>query len=367
MAIKTSPTLDLFTAYPMLATHLPYLPLATLPTPVQQASTFASCHNIGSLHIKRDDQSAALYGGNKTRKLGFLLGAAQAAGAKSVLTFGAAGSNHALATALYARECGMKAALVLGPQHNSPHVRENIQAMVQAEAILCPCSWEDSAATAAARFHKLWKQDGTPPYVIPPGGSSPSGTLGFVNAAYELRQQIDDGILPEPDLLYAASGTMGTCIGLALGLRALGMKTKVMAIRVTTEPYTGMERANTLFTVVNALLHRADAKFPAAGLQQQYFDIRDEFFGQDYALYTPEGIAAIQIAEEELSLSLEGTYTGKTFAGLVADASSGLLRDKNVLFWNTYNGKMAETTAAQFSYEKLPAMLRTFFETTILP
>jgi len=348
--------------YPALAEHIPYLPLAVLPTPIREYAGIAQQHQMKSLHIKCDNESGVLYGGNKTRKLGFLLGAARARRAKSVITFGAAGSNHALATALYARECGMKAILILGPQHNSHHVRENLQAMYQADAILRPCSWKDTIATTAAAFHEAWQRDGTAPYIIPPGGSSPLGALGFVNAACELHQQIESGILPEPDVIYAASGTMGTCIGLALGCCALGMKTKVMAVRVTTEPYTGMERAERLFRGANRMLRQADPQFPVCGLAADRFEIRDEFFGEDYALHTPEGIAAVKFAQQAFGVHLEGAYTGKALSGLLADASSGRLENKRALFWNTYHGGMPQLPETDFSYERLPIMLQYYFE-----
>jgi 1-aminocyclopropane-1-carboxylate deaminase/D-cysteine desulfhydrase-like pyridoxal-dependent ACC family enzyme len=362
MSHESSSIIELFANCPALQACIPYMPLATLPTTIQDAPAFARQHGMASLHIKRDDQSGTLYGGNKTRKLGFLLTAARERGARSVITFGAAGSNHALATALYARECGMGAALILGPQHNSDHVRENIRAMYLSGATLCPCAWKDTVRTATSVFHRLWEQDGSTPYVIPPGGSSPAGTLGFVNAAYELKRQCDDGIVPEPDILYVASGTMGTCIGLALGLSAAGMNTKVMAIRVTTEPYTGMQRAKMLFGAVRALLTEGDATFARCNLCPSHFEIRDEFFGRDYALYTKEGIAAMDTAKEELGLSLEGTYTGKTFAGLLADASAGRLQDKHVLFWNTYNGGAPDGMEGEFDCRMLPVMLQEYFE-----
>ena len=283
-------------------------------------------------------------------------------GAKSVITFGAAGSNHALATALYARECGMNAVLILGPQHNSFHVHENLQAMYEAGAILRPCSWKNTIGATVKIFHEVWKQDGVPPYVIPPGGSSPTGVLGFVNAVCELHQQVEAGLLPEPDLIYVASGTMGTCIGLALGINALGMKSRVMAIRVTTEPYTGMTRAQRLFRSANQMLRCADPQFPACVLSSDRFVIRDEFFGEEYALHTPEGIAAVKFAEETLHLRLEGTYTGKAFAGLRADASAEELKDKNVLFWNSYHGGAPKLSAGTFSHTCLPALLQGYFE-----
>ena len=367
MTCADNAEIDLFQAYPALLPQIPYLPLAALPTPLQTVHEFAGQHHIGGLHIKRDDQSSSLYGGNKTRKLGFLLAAARERGARTVITFGAAGSNHALATALHAHEQGLKALLVLGPQHNSHHVRLNLRAMRQAGATLQPCHWKETAAVAAKRFHEIWRQDGAPPYGIPPGGSSPVGVLGFVNAAFELGRQVAAGNLPEPDLLYVASGTMGTCVGLALGLHALGMKTRVMAVRVTQAPYTSMTHANALFDAANALLRRADASFPLCQLDDARFCIRDEYFGRDYAWFTPEGMAAIDIAQTHLSMTLEGAYTGKAFAALLGDAASGMLRNSNVVFWNTYSGGAPHACNVPFDYCALPEALHTYFVSPTQP
>ncbi len=358
--------LALFEAFPALAQRLPYIPLATTPTPVQQADAFAREHGLGGLFIKRDDLSSAIYGGNKTRKLGFLLGAAKQQGARSVITFGAAGSNHALATAVFCQRMGLNATLVLGPQHNSHHVRGNLRAMYESGAALHPCPWRDTATTTVRCFYHHWEQDGRPPYVIPPGGSSPVGALGFVNAAFELARQIDAGQLPAPDVIYVASGTMGTCMGLALGLSALQMNTQVMAVRVTHEPFTGMTRAHALFNATNALLRQQTTAFPACTLTASRFVIREEFFGRDYALFTPTGMAAIDTAAAQLDIALEGVYTGKAFAALLADAAAGHLRDKCVVFWNTYSGGPPQTTAP-FDHTALPKALHTYFTSDTQP
>ena len=117
--------LPLFDAYPALRENIPYEPVAQLPTEVgrlEHVSEELGCE----IWMKCDDRSGILYGGNKVRKLGFLLGAARADGCKTVLTFGAAGSNHALATAIYARELGLRAISMLVPQPNAHSVQRNL-------------------------------------------------------------------------------------------------------------------------------------------------------------------------------------------------------------------------------------------------
>ncbi len=348
---------------------MPYLSLAALPTPVESHADFAKAHGMGAFYIKRDDRTHPYYGGNKVRKLGFLLAHAKQNGYPTVMTFGGAGSNHALATALFAQKLGMRALLVLGPQHNSRHVGANLLASLKTNATLFPCDWKDTSATAARAVHLAWKADGMPPFIIPSGGSSPLGTLGYVNAALELHRQVQEGILPVPDLLYVTSGTMGTCVGLTLGLRLAGMNTRVMGVRVTKAPYTSLERAKTLFKTTNLLLQQGDHAISLFPWEEARFSLRDDFFGGDYALFTPEGVAAVQCARQEVALQLEGTYTGKTFAALLADAATGRLAGKNVLFWNTYAGDdtSLSRSAEKGDWHDLPEPLHRYFAEPVQP
>lgn len=352
-----------------LVFNLPYLPLASLPTPVSAHPGAAADYGLAGLFVKHDEQTRPYYGGNKVRKLGFLLAHAKANAFPAVLTFGGAGSNHALATAVYARELGMRALLVLGPQHNSRHVRANLLCALAAQAALYPCDWKDTATVTAQAVHDAWHADGRAPFIIPPGGSSPLGTVGYVNAAFELRQQIAEGALPEPDAVYVASGTMGTCVGLALGMLAAGLKTQVVAVRVTKAPYTSLERAQALFTATHTLLANHDPDFPRIDWRQASFAVRDEFYGEEYALFTPAGMKAVSEAQEALDLQLEGTYTGKAFAGLLADAASGALTGKNVLFWNTYAGDDTPlyADAAGQDWHNLPVPLQHYFTQPLQP
>lgn len=348
---------------------IPYHPIAQLPTPVDGHEAFARDHGMQAFHVKRDDRTHAYYGGNKVRKLGFLLAHAKENGYRSVMTFGAAGSNHALATAVFAQKLDLRALLVLGPQHNSRHVGANLLGYLKTNATLYPCDWQDTVHTAAQAIHQAWKDDGKPPFIMPPGGSSPLGVMGYVNAALELERQVRDGILPEPDLLYIPSGTMGTCVGLALGLCATKLHTRVLAVRVTKAPYTSTERAHSLFKAANLLLQCHQDTFPLFAWEEARFTLRDDFFGDDYGLFTPEGVAAVAKAQEELGLQLEGTYTGKTFAALLADAAAGRLAGKRVLFWNTYAGDTTPLSAsvADGDWHRLPEPLHRYFKEPFQP
>lgn len=338
---------------------VPVLELATLPTPVEALLGLGEFIGCPALYVKRDDQTGTAYGGNKVRKLEFLLGQAKAHGAQTVLTFGAAGSNHCLATATYARQVGLKCIAMLVPQHNAHSVRRNLLAgfAVGSELDL-RASRAAVAAGTAAHFAREYLHTGHLPSVFPAGGSSPVGCLGYVNAALELEAQVEAGLLPEPDWIYVASGTMGTCVGLLFGLGLTRLKTKVMAVAVTSPPYTSLGKANKLFqAVAEQLPGCSGTPFP-----EERFVLRHDFLGEEYALYTEAGCAAVDLVKQRAGLHLEGTYTGKAFAALLQDAEKGELREKTVLFWNTYSGVDLSPRVEGIEYHQLPAPLHRFFE-----
>ena len=177
----------------MLAHELPYVSLGEFPTPVQKLDQLGRQLGLDNLFIKRDDLSGKIYGGNKIRKLEFILGNALRTQVKEVLTFGAAGSNHALATAIYAKQLGLKSISMLVPQPNAQYVRRNLLMSYYcgAELHLLPNIPFIAPLTNPAVLYQLLRHGlkrGQFPMVIPMGGSSPLGSVGFVNAAFELKE-----------------------------------------------------------------------------------------------------------------------------------------------------------------------------------
>jgi len=359
--------LPLFEHYPRLRDTIPYEPFATLPTPVQRLEHLSG--GLGcEVWIKRDDQTGVLYGGNKVRKLPFLLAGAKADGAKSVLTFGAAGSNHALATAIYARELGLRAISMLVPQPNAHTVRRNLLRHHLAGAELHHHSGlRQVAAGTCVQFALRSAQEGRFPRVIPAGGSSPLGILGFVNAAFELKRQVEAGEMPLPDVVYTASGTMGTAVGLSLGFALAGLPVRVEAVRVTAERFTNEARGAKLFESTARLLRESGADIPALTLADSGFHQRDDFYGTQYALYSDEGMNAMRRVKEAEGIRLEGTYTAKAFAALLADAESGALQGKRALFWLTYNGVDFSDAIKDADYRALPQAFHHYFEEPVQP
>ncbi|MEE9613050.1 MAG: pyridoxal-phosphate dependent enzyme [Desulfatiglandales bacterium] len=365
----------LFEQYPLLQNKLPYTSLGQFPTPVQKLERLGRDLHMSHLYIKRDDLSGKVYGGNKPRKLEFLLGKALRANTKEVITFGAAGSNHALATAIYAQQIGLKSISMLLPQPNAHYVRRNLLMSHHCGAELHLCraalhSWRNWlllfwATTYQLLRHKL--RSGCFPQLIPPGGSSPLGVIGFVNAAFELKEQIVNEEMPEPDYIYVASGTMGTAAGLMLGLRAANLRSQVISVRVADDKFMNAKGMIKLIYKTNLLLHSLDASFPKIKLSAEDLNIRHDFYGQEYALFTRIGMEAVARMKEREGINLEGTYTGKTLAAVVTDSENADLRDKVVLFWNTLNSSDFSAVIAGVDYHSLPRSFHQYFEQEVQP
>ena len=356
----TPVSIPLFERYPRTR-ELPYVALGCFPTPVTRADALAEAAGAGGLWVKRDDMSGERYGGNKVRKLEFLLGEALAAGATDVITFGAAGSNHALATAIYGATYSLKVHSMLMPQHDAPYVGRNLRASIGVGADLRWFPDMDATQRGAVIVRReVRAETGRDPFVIPFGGTTPGSTAGFVNAALELLDQIEAGELPEPDLLYVTLGSMGTAAGLVLGLRAAGLHTRVVAVPVISQDDGAAHRLLELVGQTQALMHSVDPTFPVFEWAESDFDVASGFLGEGYAMPTQQGSDAIALADAAAGLHLDPTYTGKTLAALLARGSAGGLTDRTVVFWNTYNSRDISALVEAGDPAHLPAGLREY-------
>lgn len=362
----------LFNTYPDLAESIPHIQFADLPTPVIEYPRLAHALNSDTrLYVKHDDLTGAvrngkrLYGGNKVRKLEFLLADALGKNAKQVITFGAAGSNHATATAVYSNLCKLHCTNLLKPQINSATVQQNLLLSTYFNAQLQYFPDNSSRKIGALRnLLQSFQEDGVFAYMIPTGGSNPLGALGYVNAAFELSHQIQEGKLAQPDVVYVACGSLGTSAGLALGLQLAGLNTKIVA--VATEPHDDhaayYEELKTLYTQTNQLLHNHDDTVPLTDFPHDNVIINFNYTGADYGLATTAGLQAKQFFKEYAGVNLDNTYTSKAAAALVADAQAGILDHKTVIFWNTYCGLDFSELTQTVSYKDLPHCFHTYFE-----
>jgi D-cysteine desulfhydrase len=369
--------IPLFNRYPILYNHLSYIELADLPTPIEKLPNLARLYAVPHLYIKRDDltgkdlgNDVRLFGGNKVRKLEFLLADALAHQAPSVVTFGCAGSNHATATALYCQELGIPCTVMLKPQHNNHIVQRNLllNLYAQAEIIFSPTTSLRACATASLLSDTALAY-GKFPYVFPTGGSNARGALGYVNAAFELQEQIAQGAMPMPDRIYLPLASAGTIAGLLLGLKATGIQTKVYGI--TVEPGDSASFMNTvqhLFDATNQLLQSLDPQFPTFTCTPHDITIVTDFAGEEYALFTQEAMAAIKKMNEQEKILLDGVYSGKAFAALLYDLQQrSIKKGEVVLFWNTFHAGDCQEFIADLDYTKLPWQFHDYFVTDVQP
>ncbi len=362
----------LFNKFPHLQEKISHIALCDLPTPIIKLENFGNRIGCDNVFMKRDDLTGKsmggglrLYGGNKPRKLEFLLADAVQKNAQTIVTYGCAGSNHALATAVYAHELGLRSILMLKDQPNSYVVRHNLllDTYYQAQLQFFP-----NNATRALAAEELLKADAHA-YLIPTGGSNALGVLGFVNAAFELAHQVALHETPEPDFIYVATGSCATTAGLLLGLHATQMKSKIVAVCVEPEEEADEFLLNIkkLFMHTNEMLHALDASFPIIEFPEQDLFLNKQFCGTAYGLFIPEAADAITLFKDLENINLEGTYSAKPIAAIMADATEHALCDKKILFWNTYCGIDFSHVTAMSDYKQLPKEFHRYFEQDVQP
>lgn len=366
----------LFAPYPALREKISYVGFAAVPTPVQSCKKLASALHLSvAIWIKQDGLSGAmvgdkqLFGGNKVRKLQYLLADALAHDATDVLTFGCAGSNHVLQTAIYAQQVGLSCVGMLKPQANSQVVRRNLllHQLCKTELHYSPDLILHTVATIAVCLRKKHKK-GKYPYIIPVGGSCGLGALGYVEAAFELKNQIQNKELPCPDHIYVTLGSGGTAAGLLLGLQAAGIPALVHLVLDEPEDFSGKleEKVKKLFLEANELLHAADVTFPLFTLTGKEYVVVNSQTGPEYGVFTPECAHAIDLMKEQEHIALDGTYTGKCCAAMLDDIQQQRVSG-TVLFWNTFCGDDFHEKLAQVDYHRLPRALWSYFIQDVQP
>jgi 1-aminocyclopropane-1-carboxylate deaminase/D-cysteine desulfhydrase-like pyridoxal-dependent ACC family enzyme len=324
-------SLPLFDRFPALRDRFHRIPLGRYPTPVERQEIETEAGAVPLL-VKRDDLCGREYGGNKVRKLEFLLAAARARGAERVITAGATGSHHALATAVYGRQLGFAVTLVLFPQKRTQHVRDVLLMDHALGAELRFARRMESVPFALLTARLAHRRQLT--YVIPPGGSDAIGTLGYVSAGLELAAQIADGSAARPAAIHVAAGTLGTAAGLALGLAAAELDIPVVATRITARMVTNIGMLRRLLTRTHALLQRHGADMPPVAAALERITLTHDQFGDGYGRPTPAGAVATE-RFAAVGLTLDTTYTAKAAAGLLAAAANGAGDGAPLMFWHT--------------------------------
>jgi D-cysteine desulfhydrase family pyridoxal phosphate-dependent enzyme len=307
--------------------------LATLPTPLQRARNLEAALGPGCprIYLKRDDLTGLAFGGNKARKLEYLLADALAAGATALITEGAAQSNHARMTAAAARVAGLRCVLVLDARHGAD-VTGNLllDHLLGADVRIVADKAERSAVMA--RVADELRAEGEWPYMIPTGGSVPLGAAAYVAAVGELLAQLADAG-EAPSRLYVASGSLGTQAGLIVGARAFSAPFDIFGVAV--QPPVDTLRADCV-----AL---ANGTAELIGLEACFTDddvaLDGGFIGEAYGVPTAEGLEAIRLLARTEAVFLDPVYSGKAMAALLAHVRGGSVNgDDAVVFLHTGGG-----------------------------
>ncbi|MEE4607568.1 MAG: pyridoxal-phosphate dependent enzyme [Desulfobacteraceae bacterium] len=342
----------LFQRFPALAEGIPWIGLGDLPTPVEAVPGLGG----GRLWVKRDDLSSRRYGGNKVRKLEFALADARRLGKQTIVTLGGTGTHHGLATTIFAGTLGMQCRILTFRQPLTVQVRDNLRLLAHHGAELSDCR---TMGRALLHYYLVERLRRPGAYFYFAGGSSPLGTLGFVDAAFELKAQIEAGQAPAPAVVFLAAGSNGTLAGLTLGLRLAGIQARVLGVRVTPArcgpfPACTPGEARRLMIAAWRLLKRHCPDLSQMDVTAP--EMTGAYFGGGYGTPTAAGTRAAQAALETVGIDLEPTYTAKAFAAVLDYLENS--RPGPVLYWHTYNGVDLGTEAAQADISRLPAALR---------
>ena len=316
----------------MLLARYPRVRLAHLPTPLEPMTNLSRHLGGPTLWVKRDDCTGLGGGGNKVRKLEFLLGEALAQGKDVVLTCGALQSNHARQTAAAAGKLGLECHLFL--EHRG--IRQTPDYMQGGNVLLNRlfgahqhlfARGTDLAAEMDRNAAAL-QQQGRKPYVIPLGGTNPAGDLGYVDCAMELTQQANQqGIAI--DQLLVGSGSGGTQAGLLAGLHAINRSIGVTGIAVSPKP----DHVKLVHGVASDTLRHLGVSAPLA---LERVVVATEYLGAGYGQLTEGVVEAIELAAKLEGLLLDPVYTGKAMSGLIGMIRKGQFqRGNNLVFMHT--------------------------------
>ena len=354
----------LFEAYPGLK-NIPWRSLGNFPTPARKLENLGRELGYENIWIKEDDKSSDYYGGNKVRKLEFTLPDALQKKKKVIMTYGGVGTNHGLATVIHGNRLGLNTLLLLVDQPLTTHVQENLLLFQHFGAQLCYAK-----NTAGAVLKSIWyflsKRN---IYYLPPGGSSPRGSLGFVAAAFELKRQIDTGEIPEPKYIFVALGSKGTMAGLLVGSKLAGLNSTIVGVRVSYHWIANEKATANLANKVVDLMRKYDRNVPVIRFNGEDMYVLHDFCGEDYGAPTAQGKEAMEILDEAEDIKLDLTYTAKTFAALLHFVRTQKDREHApLLFWNTFNSvDLTPIIKEEHDYKKLPKSFHKFFSSNLIP
>lgn len=309
---------------------LPRQRLGFFPTPLVRLQNLEKVLGAPKLLMKRDDQTGLGLGGNKTRKLEFLIGEAIALGADAVITAGAAQSNHCRQTAAAAAQCGLECHLALGgtpPAELSGNLLLNT--LFGAEI-----HWSgemrkgENIPTIVAGL----QQQGKKPYIIPYGGSNETGASGFVAAMIELQQQLA-AAGEQVDHIVFASSSGGTHSGMMVGRDILGAGFQLIGVNIDKDEVYGMALDKYIIHLANTTANHLKLN---STFSQDDVQLSSDYLGDGYGVIGDLEREAISLTAGNEGILLDPVYTGRAMGGLIDMIRKGrFTQEETILFWHT--------------------------------
>jgi L-cysteate sulfo-lyase len=307
--------------------------IAHLPTPLERLDRLTKELNGPEIWIKRDDCTGLSTGGNKTRKLEFLMAEAELQGADMVMTQGATQSNHARQTAAFAAKLGLDCHILLEDRTGSNNANYNNNGNVLLDHMHgATTEKRPGGGDMNAEMEKVadrFRAEGRNVYTIPGGGSNPTGALGYVNCAFEMLAQFNDRAL-KVDHIVHATGSAGTQAGLITGLKAMNAQIPLLGIGVRA-PKPKQEE-----NVYNLACATAEKLGCPGVVAREDVVANTDYVGEGYGIPTESGIAAIQMFAELEAILLDPVYSAKGAAGFIDLIRKGhFKKGERVVFLHT--------------------------------
>ena len=349
-ALRTKPLL--FDAFPALANGTPWMPLADVPTPIEPCTAIESWIGRSGVFMKRDDLISPLYGGNKVRRWEFVLAKAKAKGKTKIVTVGGLASTQAMATTLFGKSLGFDVHIVLFDQPITNFGRDAVRGMIAAGAEL---EYGGNYFSTAYKTWRALKRAGDRAYFIMMGASDPLANLGFIDAMFELKQQIENGEAPRPDFIVVPTGSAGTLAALALGAAHFGWPTEIVGVRIASPLVCNRFMIERVIRATDASLVKRAVTWQSQADNVNYTLYKDAL-GKGYGYPTPAALEGMERVRELTGAVGEVTYSGKALAAVRVLAKKH--PKANILLWNTLSTVRPPAPADV----KIPRELQWMFE-----
>jgi D-cysteine desulfhydrase family pyridoxal phosphate-dependent enzyme len=320
-------------------TSRPKVNLGFFPTPLHKLDKLSAQLGV-NLYLKRDDMTGYnLFGGNKIRKLEYLIGDAVAQGCDTVFTFGATQSNHAMQTVTACRRYGLKPILylvaIVEPGEEDLRANMLIDTILGAEIHIVSLNGKteaeaDELAVELAQKHReTLEQQGHKCYMVPMGGANPLGSAGFISGFVELNRQLEE-IGQKADYLFHSTGTGGTLAGLAAGKKLLNSDTSIISINASPKPFEHYSKVAKLAT--EALTYLGSDQ----QISEEDLNFDQNYYAPGYEIPNEGSSNAIKLLARTEGLLLDPVYTGKAFAGMLDYIQTRKIpQGSTVVFWHT--------------------------------